>query len=175
MDEQRLLNDMENNIEPTTVESVGEDSVQKYITLEKLYNEEKASKLRYLADYQNLQKRMIDQLADARNNASIKLLSYFLDFSDDFERGLIHAKSGLEIDDVKNSFDGIYEKLKLVFEKLGIVMIDVNIGDQFDPNLMEAVTIIPGGNGDKVKDIISTGYMYKDTGKIIKPVKIIVI
>lgn len=116
---------------------------------------------RALADYQNLEKRYEKEKSDfvqfANANLILKLLAV-----------LTHLEKAAEVlkdDGVKL----IVNEFKRVLENEGLEEIEC-LGKDFDPNLMEAIDLVEGGEKEKVAEVCSKGYLLK--GKILLPVKV---
>lgn len=115
--------------------------------------EEKAK--RYLADYQNLERRMQEQRVEWIRSANKDLLLKLLPVLDTLMLASIHIKDkGLEL--------GVNEFLH-VLEKEGVEKIKT-VGVEFDPRTMEAITTqkVEGKVG-KVIEELKAGYQIYDT------------
>lgn len=119
--------------------------------------------VRALADYQNLEKRMVlDRLEQARI-VSTKVLSEFLAVFDTLQKAEEHVKDeGLSLG---------MKSLWAVFEKNGVAKIDVN-GKKFDPMQMECVEVVPADEDDVVVQELQPGYVLY--GKVIRVAKVTV-
>jgi molecular chaperone GrpE len=79
-----------------------------------------------------------------------------------------------EDDPMKQGIDLVYHKLKKTMEQLGVKEIDV-VGQPFDPEFEEAITLIPAPTPDlkdKVIDVIEKGYTLNDS--VIRFAKVVV-
>ncbi|MDO9027663.1 MAG: nucleotide exchange factor GrpE, partial [Candidatus Roizmanbacteria bacterium] len=109
--------------------------------------------LRALADYQNLEKRVRDERYELIKIANQGLLIKILPFLDNLEKAEIFIKDqGLKI-----SKDHFLQILK----ETGLEEIDL-IGKDFNPNLAEAVDIIPGKEDNKVMEVLRKGYKFEE-------------
>jgi molecular chaperone GrpE len=125
--------------------------------LKKQVEEYKKKYLRALADYQNLEKRVGEEREELIKIANKNLLIKILPFLDNVEKAEIFIKDqGLKI-----SKDHLLQILK----ETGLEEIDL-IGKDFDPNLAEAIDIVPGKEDNKVVEVLRKGYRLKD--KIIR-------
>src|SRR4030066_996854 len=124
-------------------------------------NKYKNSYLRALADYQNFEKRVLEEKEDVIRNASKRLIIKFLPVLDNLEKAQVFVKDeGLNM--IKQSF---YEVLK----SEGVEEINVK-GQKFNPELAEAVSIIEGKEDGKITEVIRSGY--KLNGKVIRPAQV---
>jgi len=125
--------------------------------LKKQAEEFKNKYLRALADYQNLEKRVSEEKFELMKMANKNLLIKILPFLDNLEKAEIFVKDeGLKIS--KNHFLQILKETGL--EEINLLNKD------FDPNLAEAIDIVPGKEDKKVVEILRKGYKFED--KIIR-------
>jgi len=125
---------------------------------------------RALADYENLSKRsnldITTKVTDEINKLTLNFLTVYED--------LIRAKNSLA-GDQKNIewLNVIIKNMDSIFNEYNIKAIDT-IGQIFNPNLHEAVSIVEDGNLDEdtIKEEVAKGYISGNT--VIKPSKVIV-
>lgn len=120
------------------------------------------AKLRTLADYQNLVKRVEKEKQDWVKFASEGLLLRLLDIVDNFDRAAIfvHDK-GLQM---------IHGQLRQMLTEYGVKEIEV-LGKEFDPSFMECLDKAKG-EPNKVVETKQKGYMLHD--KVLRPAKVVV-
>ena len=109
--------------------------------VEKLQQEltEAQNKLLYLqADYQNYRRRMIKELADARQIGVIGTLDPFLRVADFLNMADTAAKQSDNIDAIRQGLAMILNEFTKAFDDLGVKKLD-SIGKPFDPDKQEAV------------------------------------
>ncbi len=117
----------------------------------------KKKHLRALADYQNLEKRMVKQLEEERRYASEGILLDLLNVLDTLQKAEEHLKDeGLAL--AVNNF-------KNILETNGIKKIEV-INKQFNPYEMECVELVKSDKNDVVVEEIRPGYSLR--GKVIR-------
>jgi len=128
--------------------------------------EVKSQLLRALADYQNLQRRMVDDISSARTNS----IKPFLSVLDDLRR-VKNSVIGEELESpwVQGLILGV-QKFEHTLDSLGIRAFG-EVGDTFDPKSHEAISLISGPDG-KILELIAVGYMSK--GKLIRPAIVVV-
>ena len=117
---------------------------------------------RALADYQNLEKRVISEKSEWIKLANKGLLLRLLPALDN----LILAEKHTQDTGVKLSIDQMIS----AFKEEGIEKIET-IGCDFDPNLMEAVHTVEGEDG-KVAEEIRAGYTL--FGQVLRPAQVVV-
>lgn len=126
------------------------------IELEKIKKEVAEYKnkyLRALADYQNLEKRVLDQRDSQRKNIIQEIVGKLLPLLDHMEKAEIFSKDeGLVL--AKNQF------IKVIRD-FGIKEIEV-LDKEFNPQLAEAVDIVKREKDDLVTEVLRKGYLYED-------------
>ena len=134
---------------------------QEIESLKQQIEEFKNKYLRALADYQNLEKRVDDERFELMKMANKNLLIKILPFLDNLEKAEIFIKDeGLKISK---------EHFLQILKEVGLEEINL-LNKDFDPNLAEAIDIVPGIEDNKVVEVLRKGYMYE--GKIIRVVQV---
>lgn len=124
-----------------------------------------------LADLINTNKRVSERHAKELKYAPKKFAKSMLAAYDDLQRAIDHAPK--EIDDqpdVKVFVEGIkitQVNLEKTFNKHEISRIEVNVGDEFDPNMHDAAVKLPLGavpdvGANQVAFIQTVGWRYRD-------------
>lgn len=130
--------------------------------------------MRLLAEFENFKKRNIKEKLEMMSTAGKDTMSALLPILDDFDR----AK---KIADDENTEETFSEGVNLVYNKLHSVLAQKGLeamestGNDFDPELHEAITEIPTPDETmkgKVIDTVEKGYLLKD--KIIRYAKVVV-
>ena len=147
-------------------ESQSVDYQQKIDELNDLLEQEKQKSLRLLADYQNLEKQIIDRI-NARGD---KIILDFLTVYEDF----IRAKNAYERDGGNvDSLNIIIKNMKSILSHYEVKPIEAK-GKKLDPKLHEVVQEIEDPNHEEgiiVKEI-AKGYIIR--GKVMKYSKVCV-
>lgn len=131
---------------------------KKDLKIEELTNDLK----RVQAEFENFQKRIDKQNCEFKEFASAKLIEDLLPVLDSLENGIKHNKE----------FVQVYEQLFSILKKNGLEKIVVNIGDNFDHEIMDCLMQEKNNsfNEGVVVQVLSTGYKLK--GKILRTTKI---
>ena len=135
---------------------------------------EKEQYLRLFAEFDNFRKRTIKERLDIFKTASSEVITSLLPVLDDFERAI----KEIEKSDDSEHLTGIQliqTKLADTLRNKGLKPIEIEVGDDFNTDSMEAVTQIPAPSEDlkgKVVDVVETGYLLSD--KVIRYAKVIV-
>lgn len=174
MNEKENLDTKESETEQTvdneTVETVTEPLVKENEELKTSLAEQNDKYLRLMAEYDNYRKRTAQEKIAIYPEATAKAVEAFLPLADNFERAL-NAETADEA--YKAGVKMIYNQLVDTFKKLGVEIID-RTGEEFDPQVENAVSQIVDENlGDNVvAQTLQKGYKLGD--KIIRPAMVIV-
>lgn len=143
-------------------------------TLKEQLQKEKEQYLRLFAEFDNFKKRTNKERLDIFKTANSEVITSLLPVLDDFERALkLIEKSGEN--DHSTGFLLIQSKLTDTLRNKGLKAIEIQVGDDFDVDIMEAITQIPAPTEDlkgKIVDIVETGYFLSD--KVIRYAKVVV-
>ncbi|MCH8949481.1 MAG: nucleotide exchange factor GrpE [Chloroflexi bacterium] len=130
----------------------------------------KANWQRAAADMQNLKRRMEQERFEVGRLANASLVINLLPLMDDLERALHEV-------DVKLAgltwIDGIrliYRKFEAVLQNAGVSEIEAD-GQQFDPNVHEAISEAEGEEG-RIVSVVQKGYKLGD--RVIRPAMVVV-
>jgi molecular chaperone GrpE len=125
---------------------------------------------RLQAELENVRKRAARDVLQAGARAKAKLVGELLSVVDNLERAL--ATANPEEDHLAAGVRLVHEELLRVLERNGIEAYDP-AGEQFDPNVHEAISMRPGENGSGiVLDVVAKGYKLGDT--VIRPAQVVV-
>ena len=140
-----------------------EDSLNTVSRLEQLEKEHQTLKNQYVriaADFDNFRKRQSRDQDDLKVSLICKSLSAILPIVDNFERARQQLKpESDEAQTLHRSYQGLYKQLVEVLKQQGVAPMRV-LGQQFDPNLHEAVLREPSDkeNEDIVIEELQRGY-----------------
>ncbi len=135
---------------------------------------EKKEYLFLMAEFDNFRKRTIKEKGDIIRNASGNVLKGLLPIVDDFERGLDAIKDTDNAESVKEGMALIYNKLIKFLEQNGVKAIE-STGQAFDPELHEAIAMVPTDDESQKGKVIDTptkGYTIND--KVLRYAKVAV-
>lgn len=166
---------VENVVEETT-ETAEAEEVKELTAEEKLTEELKASNEKYMrlyAEYDNYRKRTQNEKVQIYADATAKAVEEILPLAD----SLTMALSQFEGKDVPSEFSKgielIANQLKSSFDKLSVTPFGA-IGDEFDPNIHNAISKIEDENlgENTIAQVYQTGYKLND--KIIRHAMVVV-
>lgn len=145
---------------------------EKAAEMEALVNDWKDKYLRSMAEFDNYRKRSMEEKSDWIKRASEKLALSMCDVLDNFDRALMQINDEQKEDSFIKGIIQIEQQFKAALEREGVRRIEA-LGDDFDPNLHEALAHIPSDFEEgKVAAIIQNGYTMND--KLIRPVRVAV-
>lgn len=138
-------------------------------SLKKEVEEQKDGWLRTRADFENYKKRVQRDAARSYQDAMSSILKIFLSAADDLERALKNKPEGKEVDSWVNGIELIHQKLLNAMKNQGVERMDVKPGDEFDPNIHEAITQEdhPDFEEGQIIDVVQPGFRISD--RIIRP------
>lgn len=141
--------------------------------LEKQLQEEKEKRMKALADLQNFRKRMEQERATFGAIANMSLIQELLEVFDDI--GLALNDAELTLETAKSSLVNARQKLEKTVQSAGVERIEIQVGDEYDKEKMEAISTIPDENNKgKVIAVIKSAYKYSNQDGILSPAKVIV-
>ena len=138
-----------------------------------ILNQEKEKYLRLFAEFENFKKRTAKERIELFKTAGKEVISAILPILDDFERAINQTPEG-----GRKPIEGfvlINNKLTDVLKNNGLNVAETKIGDIFDAEIHEAITLIPAQDDaqkGKIIDITEKGYQLGD--KIIRFPKVVV-
>jgi len=141
-------------------DTIKNDMAKKLTDLENKLKEEKDKYVRLYAEFENYRKRTAKEKLEMFETASENVIKNLLPILDDFERAIAELKKNKE-DELVKGVELIYDKFKKTLEKEGLKNIEVNKGDQFDPEVHEAIAQVPVEDEkmkNKIVDVVEKGY-----------------
>jgi molecular chaperone GrpE len=136
-------------------------------------SQEQDKYLRLFAEFENFKKRTSRERIELFKTAGQEVISSLLPILDDFERAVNNTpeEQNKEIE----GFVLIQNKLNDIMKSNGLIATETKIGDTFDAEVHEAITLIPAPDATqkgKIIDITEKGYQLGD--KIIRFPKVVV-
>ena len=136
-------------------------------------SQEQDKYLRLFAEFENFKKRTSRERIELFKTAGQEVISSLLPILDDFERAVNNTpeEQNKEIE----GFVLIKNKLNDIMKSNGLIATETKIGDTFDAEVHEAITLIPAPDATqkgKIIDITEKGYQLGD--KIIRFPKVVV-
>ncbi len=158
---------MAEEISPT--ETIEEEDIQtKLNELEKKANEYLDGWQRARAEFANYKKRVEREQAQTYQLASSTVLKKFLDVVDDLERALKNCPPEIGSTEWAQGIELIYRKILSIMESEGVTKLEAE-GQQFDPNLHEAISHeqVEGYTEGQIIEVVKQGYRVGD--RVLRP------
>lgn len=131
--------------------------------------------LRLFAEFENYKRRMARERLELFSTANQEVMQALLPVLDDFSRAMKAAEQNQDAEALKSGLTLIKNKLFSTLQQKGLKTLDVNPGDAFDVDRMEAITRIPAPDENlkgKVVDVIEPGYQLGE--RVIRYAKVVV-
>lgn len=135
---------------------------------------EKDKYLRLFAEFENYKRRTSKERLELFKTAGQDVLQAMLPVLDDFDRALAEIQKS-EDDILFKGVQLIHDKFRKTLVSKGLEPVEVKAGDEFNPDIAEAITQIPAPDDSlkgKVVDVIEKGYKLGD--RIIRFPKVVV-
>ncbi len=118
--------------------------------------------LRERADAENVRRRAENDRIQMAGYYKASVVKELLSVIDNFERALKHIPKELEHNEYVKGIQGIVKQFEQTLAKIGVERIKT-VGEHFDPNLHEAVTMEEGdGEHEVVSEELQSGYKVGD-------------
>lgn len=131
--------------------------------------------LRLYAEFENYRKRTSRERIELFSSANQELMSALLPVMDDFERAFGQMSEQEQQSDHIKGIQLIRTKFQGTLKNKGLKSMEIEAGEGFDVDRMEAITKIPAPSEElkgKVVDVIEQGYKLGE--KIIRYAKVVV-
>ncbi len=172
----------DNETAPSNTDNSAENAGQPDVTADSASEENSEAKikelnekyLRLYSEFDNYRKRTLKEKAEIIKTASEEVFKAIIPTIDDFERAIKANESTEDLNSIKEGIHLIYNKLKNTIHQKGLIAFD-SIGENFNPDTMEAITYVPAAN-DKQKGIVidEAEKGYKLGEKVVRYAKVII-
>jgi molecular chaperone GrpE len=156
--------------------SILESQLSKEESLEKELEESKGAfeelndrYLRLAADFDNYKKRISKEKADLISYGNEELIRSLLSVLDNLERGIEHSEADRDTNPIIEGFRLVHKQFLDCLEKFGVKAIEVHKGEEFNPNLHQAVERVESDEvqpGFILSELLK-GYTLKD--RLLRP------
>ena len=161
---------------PTDVPSEAKETSieEKIVGLSEELANVKDKYLRALAEMENFKKRNTDELHREKRYASMPVCDKLIDQLEIFDQALNVQTDDPNFKNFLYGFKMIKDMIYNVLVEEGVSLIDIQIGDAFDPGIAHAVdkTIDSEKNDNVVVKIVKKGYKYKD--RLLRPAMVVI-
>lgn len=121
------------------------------------------------ADFENYKKRQAESQKELAGYLTQKVLDDITPVLDNFYQALSFVPEDQKSSSWLTGITYIYKQLLDAVSAHGLSVIEVKVGDTFDPTLHEAIESA-GGEGEKVTKVLQPGYRIGE--RVIKPAKV---
>lgn len=148
----------------TDIKKSSKSTVKKKSTLKELNENLKLEQDKYLrlfAEFENYKRRTSKERIELFKTAGKEILTSLVPVLEDFKRALNQDSDSDNDEGIKL----IYNKLNDTLKNQGLIEVEVNIDDVFDPEIHEAISQIPAIDDKqkgKIIDVIQGGYKLGD-------------
>lgn len=129
---------------------------------------------RCLADFDNYKKRQSENQKEFTQYAAEGVIADMLPVLDNFHAATEHIPEGEADNPWVTGIMFIQQQMEKIFEESGVIKIKINIGDEFDPHMMETVKnddVSELHEDAKIIKIAQPGYMIGQ--KVLRPARVI--
>ena len=143
--------------------------------LQKQLAAQKDAYLRLMADFDNFRKNTLRDKQNLLKYGGEDAFKKLLPVIDDFERAIDHMEKSDDINSLREGVNLIYSKFKTYLEQNELTVIPAEMGETFDENIHDAMTLFPAPTPElkgKIVDCVTKGYKLKD--KVIRFAKVVV-
>ncbi len=130
--------------------------------------------LRLRAEFTNYRRRAETELSQSRARGQADLLRNFLDGLDDLQRVGAWQPESTTVAALVEGVDLVERKFRQALERAGVEVREP-VGEEFDPNTMEAMVTVPTDSPDedyRVQEVFQKGYLFK--GHLVRPARVVV-
>ena len=147
-------------------EAVLDELVGEELLLLTQLEERTADLQRVHAEYANYRKRVERDRDEVRRAAQASVVEQLLPVLDDFGRAEEHGE-------LVGSFKQVADNILVALTRAGLKPFGT-VGDEFDPTIHEALTVIddPSATSDTVANVFQPGYLFGD--KVLRPARVVV-
>lgn len=137
-----------------------EDLVQQIAELTEALKRERA-------DVINIRRHHDNQMGSLKNMVKAQVVKELLPAIDNLERALAHTPNDIKNHDYVKGVQGVVKQFEKALHDLGVKKIKT-VGEHFDPNLHNAVTMEEGkGHHEIISEELQPGYMLDD--EVLRP------
>lgn len=124
------------------------------------------------ADISNTRKQVEKETSDFKKYAKQSLIEELIPALDGFDMALKNEPKDEVVKKYLQGFIMIHNKFIGVLEEQHVEVISPKVGDDYDPNIMQAFSTIEGEEDNKIADIYTKGYKMFD--HLLRPAGVIV-
>lgn len=127
---------------------------------------------RLVADTDNLRKSYEKDHENLLKYRAMGFVERLLPVLDSFHISLMVKPNDPALSNYVKGFEMIYRQMKQALEQEGVSEISPKVGDDFDPDNMQAIDVKDGDEDNKIIQIYQNGYILKD--RLVRPAMVVV-
>lgn len=128
---------------------------------------------RLVADTDNLRKSYEKDHENLLKYRAMGFVERLLPVLDSFHISLMVKPNDPALSNYVKGFEMIYRQMKQALEQEGVSEISPKVGDDFDPDNMQAIDVKDGDEDNKIIQIYQNGYILKD--RLVRPAMVVVL
>lgn len=158
-----------NEIDPDALADARDEALAAPLRAE--LEEWKAKYARALADFQNYQRRSIENEKEAKRQGVTSVVSHLLGVLDNFDLALQQDPEKATAAQIMQGVSMVKQQMLHALGSLGVAVIAPSPGDEFDPHRHEAVAhmLAPGVEPGRVAACFQVGYLLGE--RVLRPAK----
>lgn len=149
-----------------------DDYQKKFEDADKNADDWKNKYFQVFADISNTRKQVERETADFKKYAKQSLIEELIPALDGFDMALKNEPKDEVVKKYLQGFVMIHNKLITVLNEQHVELIDPKVGDDYDPNTMQAFSTVEGEEDNKIADVYTKGYKMYD--HLLRPAGVIV-
>ncbi len=153
---------------------LNDDALRFVEQLQAALDEAQAARQRALADFSNYQRRALENEQRARSDGMNAVVQSLLPVLDHFDLTLGQDPEMLTIDKLMDGVQIVRDEFTAALQRHGVNLVMPAIGDEFDPNVHEAMMRQPaeGVAPNHIVMVMQPGYMLGE--RVLRPAKVAV-
>ena len=175
---EETINEKDQMVEEQEVNAEAQETEKAEDASKNVADELAEAKDKYLSlysEFDNFRRRTAKERMELIGTASRDLMEQLLPILDDFDRASQSANSEkATLESVKEGIDLIQQKINKTLEGKGLKRMEIKSGDEFNPELHEAITQIPADEklAGKIVDVVEPGFFLNET--VIRFAKVVI-
>ena len=149
-----------------------DDYQKKFEDADKSADDWKNKYFQVFADISNTRKQVERETADFKKYAKQSLIEELIPALDGFDMALKNEPKDEVVKKYLQGFVMIHNKFITVLNEQHVELIDPKVGDDYDPNTMQAFSTVEGEEDNKIADVYTKGYKMFD--HLLRPAGVIV-
>jgi len=172
--EEKEMTQNEEQVPAENIENEVKETITEIDQLKLDVEEQKQKFIRLYAEFDNFKRRNAKERVDLIQTAGRDVIQSMLEVMDDCDRAEKQLQTSEDLQQIRQGIQLVFTKLRSTLQAKGVKEMK-SIGEEFNPDIHEAITEIPVNDPSmvgKVVDEVEKGYTLND--KIIRYSKVVV-